>query len=89
MGAIVTWWPESMAKDMTNTQIVLMRYDWPDERIYQVGIYDKARMFPWTDGHGGMLQPPDYFTPIDGVLEFIKIPVKDEYTYKVTKEDSS
>jgi hypothetical protein len=76
-----------MANSITAPMIVLMRYDWPDERIYQVGMYDPSLNFKWTDGHGGMLQKPDYFTPMEDVvkLKFIHIPENMEYTYKVTR----
>jgi hypothetical protein len=77
----ITWWPAEMAKSIIAPMIVLMRYDWPDERIYQIGVYDPSKSL-WTDGHGGELQTPDYFIEAGNIVPFIHIPAEREYTYK-------
>ncbi len=82
----ITWWPASMAKDAIFARtIVLMRYDWPDpdEKIYQIGLYDPGRLEPWTDGNNRELMKPDYFTSVnERVVRYINIPESAEYTYK-------
>jgi len=79
----ITWWPAALAKDILEITIVLMRSDWPDpdQRIYQIGLYDPGKMHPWTDGRGGILETPDYFVVADQIVEFIEIPADREYTY--------
>jgi hypothetical protein len=82
----ITWWPASMASNILSPTCLLMRYDWPDERIYQFCIYDPSRLLsPWTDGHGGILQVPDFFTDVEHITEFIKIPAEREFTYEPKK----
>ena len=88
MPKIVTWWPLSCVSGMRPGTLVLLRYDWPDERIIQAGIYDNTRLGTWHDGQGNILQAPDYFTAInDDVLRWLKIPPEQEYTYKPKKKE--
>ncbi len=78
----IIWWPLSCRDGCPNGSIVLMRYDWPDERILQVGILDRTKFGEWHDGRGNILQAPDYFTPMnDDVIRWLKIPEAMEYTY--------
>lgn len=82
----ITWWPEKIARDIAIPTLVLMRYDWPDgKRIYEIGLFVPGKVRRWTDGHGGVLQTPDYFVPADQIVQFIHIPADREYTYNIKK----
>ena len=78
----ITWWP---ARDIKGTvpkpMMVLMRYDWPDERLYEVGVCNPDAVTPWFNSEGRMMGAPDYFTPLSNVVEFINIPPEREFTY--------
>ena len=78
----ITWWPARDIKGMVpKPMMVLMRYDWPDERLYEVGVCNPDAVTPWFNSEGRMMGAPDYFTPLSNVVEFINIPPEREFTY--------
>lgn len=81
MSGKVTWWPAALASSVARPTIVLLRYDWPDQRIYAAGRLDPAARQPWTNGSGEPISPPDYFMELDQAVRFITIPPESEYTY--------
>lgn len=80
----ITWWPAKLAdKSIFAPLMVLMRYDWPDQRLYEVGMYTPKALLPWVNAAGQAMGAPDYFTPMSEIVEFINIPPDREYTYNL------
>lgn len=78
----IVWWPASMMKDsVTHCVMLLMRYDWPDERLYEVGLYDPKAAHQWVNDKGDPIDAPDYVTGIAGCLDFLSIPPEKEFTF--------
>jgi hypothetical protein len=83
----ITWWPTKGIRGMVpKPMMVLMRYDWPDERLYEVGMCIPNNVVPWVNSEGQPMGTPDYFTPLAHVIEFINIPADREYTYRPDKK---
>ena len=78
----ITWWPASAAKGILKITVLLMRYDWPDQRIYEIGMYVPGVHAMWTNSKGEALSEiPDYFVYAGDITEFVKIPAECEYTF--------
>ncbi len=84
----ITWWPARNVKGIVfEPLMVLMRYDWPDQRLYEVGMCMPNNVVPWVNSEGNMMVAPDYFTPLAHVVEFITIPADREFTYSPKPKD--
>lgn len=70
----VVWYPVTNKSNQWSG-LVVMRYDDPDGRWYQIGFHDGTKLLsPWTDGNCGILQAPDYYANASDIENFIVIP---------------